>query len=144
MDLYHLYKLFLLLEAFEDFALIIRHRYDTFRFGRRICSYCFIISAVSSGFFTSSATSISSSISTAFLIVANCFLIRVSSQVKIKNNHYSKNLKHSLQTKMRLLWAQNMFFSTWLRVVKVLCHRHFGQTVFPIKLMSKRIFERFC
>ena len=37
---------------------------------------------------------------------------RVSPPLKTKNNHYTIYLKHPLQTKMQLRWAQNVFFST--------------------------------
>ena len=81
MDLqfaYHLYKLFFLFEAFENFAL--KYATDTipFLFARRISSYCFIISAASSGFCTFLASLFKSSISTTLLMVMdslNCLSI---------------------------------------------------------------------
>ena len=72
-------------------------------------------------------------------------VFRVSPQLETKNNRYTINLKHPLQTKMWLCWAQNTSFSTWLRVVKVLRHQHFRKTVFQINLISKnKIFKSFC
>ena len=59
-------------------------------------------------------------------------------QLKTKSNQYNINVNYSLQTKTRLCWAQNMSFSTWLRVVKVLYHKHFWKTVFRINLISKK------
>ena len=123
-----------------------------FLFVWRMSSYCFIISAASSGFCTFSASSFKSSISTALLMVMDsitllwtlCLLAvcRFSPQLKTKKSRYTKYLKHSSQTKMRLHWAQNTSFSTWLRVVKVLYHKHFRKIVFQIKLMSKTIFKK--
>ena len=123
-----------------------------FLFVWRISLYCFIMFAASSGFSTFSAGSFKSSISTELLMVmdsVSCFLISsllrrfvfwlfsVSQKLKIKNNCYNINLKHPLQTKMQLHWAQRMFFSIWLRVVKVLRCQHFRKTFCQINLISK-------
>ena len=69
------------------------------------------------------------------LLLLNVF--RTFTSLKTKNNQYTINLKHPLQTKMQLRWAQNASFSTRLRVVKVLYHEHFCKTLFQIKLISK-------
>ena len=62
MDLqlpYHLYKLFLLFEAFQSFALIIRHRYDTFPFCAKNFLALFYYINTSSAFCTFSVSSFS-------------------------------------------------------------------------------------
>ena len=127
-----------------------------FLFVRRISSYCFIMFAASSGFSTFSASSFKSSISMTLLWTQMLFdfifvkrlcllaVFRVSPLLKRKNNRYTKNIKHSLQTKMQLRWTQNTSFSRWLRVVKVLRHRQFRKTVFQIYLISKKILKSFC
>ena len=66
---YHLYKLFLLPEAFENISLMMRYRYNTLIFVRIISSYCFMTSAASSGFSTFSACSFNPSVSTVLLVV---------------------------------------------------------------------------
>ena len=57
-------------------------------------------------------------------------VFRTSPQLKTKTNQYTINLKYPLKTKMQLRWAQSASFSTWLRVVKVLYHKHFWKLFF--------------
>ena len=161
MDLqfaYHLSKLFLLFEAFESFALIIHHRYHTFSFCAR--NFLVLLYHISSLFvflyFPSQLVQffyfdgvvnsyrLYQLLFDLILVKMLCLLavLRVSPQLNIKNNRYTKNLKHSLQTKMRLRWAQNTPFSIRLRDVKVLRQRHFRKTVFQIKLMSKKVLKK--
>ena len=128
-----------------------------FLFVWRISSYSLMISAASSGFCTFSAFSFSSTVSIVSLLTGNLsaavllLLHWVASSsshfqslsTKNKNNQYTINLKHLLQTKTRLCWAQNTSFSTWLRVIKVLLpqasyHKHFFKTIFQINLISKK------
>ena len=75
-----------------------------------------------------------------FFFVESPRLLKVfrAFQLKTKNNRYTINLKHLLQTKMRPCWAQNTSFSTWLRVIKILYHKHFCKTVFQINRISKK------
>ena len=100
-----------------------------FLFVRRISPYSFMTSAVSLGFSTLSGRLLSSSISTAgvvdcyrhyqllfdFIFVKMLCLLavfRFSPHLKTKNDCYTINLKHLLQTKMWLCRAQNAFSST--------------------------------
>ena len=55
-----------------------------------------------------------------------------------KNNQYTINLKHPLQTKIQLYWTWNASFSRRLKFVKVLYHKRFCKTVFQINLISKK------
>ena len=126
-----------------------------FLFVRTISWYCFIIFPATSGFSTFSASSFSSSVSMTLLIVIDLIFVktlcllgvsRVSPQLKTKNNRYTKNPKHSFQTKMRIRWAQSKSFWTWLMVVKVLCHRHrlrHRKIVFQINRIRKKILKSF-
>ena len=66
-------------------------------------------------------------------------VFKTFSPLKTKNNQYTINLKHPLQIKMQLSWAQSAPFSTWLRVVKVIRRRHFRKTVFQINLSKKNL-----
>ena len=146
-----LHKLFLFRKVAEHFPLMVCNRYNTFPFRTNISSYSLMILAASPYLSTFLALSFSSSVSIVSLLMSesisscstssllSCLIFLISfSPLKTKNNQYTINLKHPLQTKMQLCWAQNTSILISLKVVKVLYHKHFFKTVFQIKLISKK------
>ena len=127
---YHFYKLLFLLEVLKNLPLLKRDCDNALPF----CMKNFLVFFYDISSFFGFLYSLSSLVKLFYFDdVVDCYLLyqllfdfifvktlcllaffRVSPQLKkkINNNHHTINLKHLLQTKMQLCWAQNAFFST--------------------------------
>ena len=115
---YHLYKLFLLLEAFENLPLMKRNRYDALPFYAKnllilfyyisnIFGFLYSLSALVQFFYFNGVVYCYGLcqllFDCIFVKTLSLFAVfRVSPQLKAKNNRYTIYLKHPLQTNMRL------------------------------------------
>ena len=157
-----------LLTNFINFSLFFRKLFVDitlliwcFFLVRIISSYCFMTSAASSAFSTLSAFSFSSSVLIIlwlqlFFIEPPCLLgvFRTSPQLQTKNNRYTINLKHPLQTKIPMSNLILRLSATPLGTKRVLLYmikgckstlsQAFSQSGFSDQPYQKKILESFC